>query len=148
MKPSSTSDNSFSPLINYFGNKIRLKFSGGCLKQQNKLTYTNETMLNIYIVYELGASISFNDDPTLKNALFGTVKQTKNADIDKYRYSGYGIGFDRKGSFSFPSGGFGQNVRILGVDMSSFVHVDYKKKDILIIGKGPTALNCGKNVFE
>ena len=74
MKPSSTSDNSFSPLINYFGNKIRLKFSGGCLKQQNKLTYTNETILNIYIVYELGASISFNDDPTLKNALFGTVK--------------------------------------------------------------------------
>ena len=138
MKPSSTSDNSFSPLIDYFGNKIRLKFTGGCLKQQNKLTYANETTLNIYIVYKLGASISFNDDPTLKNSLLGTVKQTKNADIDKYRYSGYGIGFDRKGSFSFPGGGFGQNVRILGVDMSSFFHVDNKKKDILIIGKGPT----------
>ena len=53
---------------------------------------------------------------------------TKNADIDKYGYSGYGIGFDRKSSFSFPNGGFGQNVIIFGVDLSSSVHVDYKKK--------------------
>ena len=54
------------------------------------------------------------------------------------RYSGYGIGFDRKSSFSFPGGGFGQNVIIVGVDMSSSSHVDNKKKDILILGKGPT----------
>ena len=57
-----TSDNSFSPLIDYLGNKIRLKFSGGCLKQQNKLTYTHGTIVNIYIVYERGASSSFNND--------------------------------------------------------------------------------------
>ena len=63
---------------------------------------------------------------------------TKNADIDKYGYPGYGIGFDRKSSFSFPSSGFGQNVIIFGVDMSSFAHVDNKKKDILVLGKGPT----------
>ena len=42
--------------------------------------------------------------------LFGTVTLTKNADIDKYTYSGYGIGFDKKSSFSFPGGGFGKNV--------------------------------------
>ena len=63
---------------------------------------------------------------------------TKNADIDKYGYSGYGIGFDRKSSFSFPGGGMGQNVIIFGVDTSSSVHVDNKKKDILVLGKGPT----------
>ena len=64
---------------------------------------------------------------------------TKNADIDKYGYSGYGIGFDRKSSFSFPGGGgFGQNVLIFGVDMSSSAHIDNKKKDILAFGKGPT----------
>ena len=40
-------------------------------------------------------------------------------------------------SFSFPGGGFGQNVRIFGVDMGSSAHVDNKKKDILILGKGP-----------
>ena len=47
----------------------------------------------------LGASSSFNDDPALKTSLFGAVRLTKNADIDKYHYSGYGIGFDS--SFSF-----------------------------------------------
>ena len=34
--------------------------------------------------------------------------------------------------------GFGQNVITLGVDTSSSVHVDKKKKDILILGEGPT----------
>ena len=63
---------------------------------------------------------------------------TKNADIDKYGYSGYGNGFDRKSAFSFPGGaGFGQNVIIFGVDMSSSAHID-NKKDILILGKGLT----------
>ena len=63
---------------------------------------------------------------------------TKNADIDKYGYSDYGIGFDRRSSFSFPGGGFGQNVLIFGVDMSPSAHIDNKKKDILVLGKGPT----------
>ena len=63
--------------------------------------------MNIYIVYELEASSSHISDPTLKNCLFDAVVLTKNADFDYYKYSGYGIGFDRKGSFSFPSGGFG-----------------------------------------
>ena len=63
---------------------------------------------------------------------------TKNADIDKYGHSGYGIGFDRKSSFSFPGGGMGQNVIIFGADTSSSAHVDNQKKDILFLGKGPT----------
>ena len=70
--------------------------------------------------------------------MFGAVRLTKNADIDKYGYSGYGIGFNRKSSFSFPGGRLGQNVIMFGVDMSSSVHVDNKKKDIVILGKGPT----------
>ena len=70
--------------------------------------------------------------------MFGTIRLTKNADIDKYQYSGYGIGFDKKSSFSFPGGGFGQSVINFGVDMSSSVHVDNKKKNILIFRKGPT----------
>ena len=72
------------------------------------------------------ASRSHSDDPTLKNCLFGAVTLTKDADIDKYGYSGYGIGFNRKSSFSFPSGEFGQNVIIFGVDMSSSVHLIIK----------------------
>ena len=76
----------------------------------------------------MGVSDSKNSDPTLNNCLFGAATLTKNADIDKYGYSGYGIGFDRRSSFSFPGGGFGQNVLIFGVDMSSSSHIDNKKK--------------------
>ena len=90
------------PLIDYVRNKIRLKFNGGCLKQQNNLTCTHSTIASIYIVYEIAASSSNNNDPKLRNSLVVAVRLTKNADIDKYQYSGYGIGFDREGSFSFP----------------------------------------------
>ena len=83
IKPPATSDNSLPPLIDYLDNKIRLKLNGGCLKQQNKPTYTHSTIVEIYIVNELGASGSFSDDPTLRISLFGTVKLTRNADIDK-----------------------------------------------------------------
>ena len=69
--------------------------------------------------------------------MFSAVKLTKNPDIDKYKYSGYGVGFDRKGKFSFGDG-FGRNVIIFGVEMSSSVHVDNNKKDILILGEGIT----------
>ena len=77
-------------------------------------------------------------DPTLKSCLFGAVTLSKNVDIDKYGYSGYGIGFDRRSSFPFPGGGFGQNELIFGVDMSSSAHIDNKKNDILVLGKRPT----------
>ena len=85
-------------------------------------------MVSIYIVYELSASNSHSNDSTLKNCLFGAVTLTKNADIDKHGYSGWGNGFDRRSSFSFPGGGFSQNVLMFGVDMSSFAHIDNKKK--------------------
>ena len=63
-----------------------------------------------------------------ESVLIGAVRLTKNTDIDKYGYSGCGIGFDRKLFFSFPGGGFRQNVIIFGVDMSSSSHIDNKKK--------------------
>ena len=129
IKPPTTSDNSLTPLINYHGHRIRLEFNGSCLKQP-RVTYTNEKAVCIYIVYELVGYSSHTDDPTLKYCLFGAVTLTKNADIDKYGYSGYGIGFDRKSSFSFPGGGFGQDVVIFGVDMSPSAHVNNKKRHV------------------
>ena len=75
----------------------------------------------------MGTSSFHDDDPTLKNGLFGAVTLTKNTDINKYGYSGYGIVFDRKSSFS-PGSGFGQNIIIFGVDMNSSAHTDNKKK--------------------
>ena len=92
--------------------------------------FTHKKIVNIYIVYELAASSSHTSDPT--------VTLTKNADTEKYKYSGYGIGFDRRSSFSFPNGGFGKNELIFGADTSSSIHIDNKKKDILVLGRGPT----------
>ena len=138
IKPPSAPNNFRTPSLNYLGTKIRVKFSGSCLKQ-DKVTYTHGKIVNIYIVYEINKKDNkVISNPTLENCLFGTVNLTKNADIDKYRYSGYGIGFDRKKSFSFSSGGYGQNVIIFGVDMSCSVHIDNKNKDILILERGPT----------
>ena len=138
IKPPTTSDNSRTPGVSCYGTKTRVKFTGSCVKQP-KISYTHGTIVNIYIAYELGASGPNNSDPTLKKCWFGAVTLTKNPDIDKYGYSGYGIGFDRKSSFSLPGGRMGQNVIIFGADMSSFVHIDNKKKDILVLGKGPAA---------
>ena len=137
IKPTTTSDSSLTPVLNYKYTKTRVKFTGSCLKQ-SKISYTYWKVANIYIVYILGASSSHINYPTLKNCLFGANTLTKNADIDKYGYSGCGIEFDRRSSFSFPGTGFGQNLLIFGVDMSFSAHIDHKKKGILVLGKGPT----------
>ena len=124
--------------MNYLDTKIKVRFSGSCLKQ-DKITYTHRKIVNIYIVYEINIKDSMtSSDPTLENCLFGAVTLNKNVNINQYGYSGYGIGFDRRSSYSFPGGGFGQNVLIFGADMSSSIHIDNKKKDILVLGKGPT----------
>ena len=75
IKPPATSNNSLNPRLNH------------------------KKVVNIYIVYESGASSSHDSDPTMKIFLFGAVTLTKNADIEIYKYSGYGIGFDRRSSF-------------------------------------------------
>ena len=73
----------------------------------------------------------------LENGLFGAVELTKHVYVDQYKYSGYGIGFDRKGSYSIGDE-VRRNVIISGVDMSSSSHIDNKKKDT----------GCRKNEFD
>ena len=70
IKPFPTSDNSLTPLLGYYDYNIRVKINGSILRQP-KLTYTHRKVVNTYIVYELGASSSDDDDPTLKKCLFG-----------------------------------------------------------------------------
>ena len=98
IKPPTTSNNGFAPELNYYGTKTRVKFIRSFLKQ-SRISYAHGKVVSIYIVYELGASSSNVNDHALKNCLFGAVTLTKNADIGKYKYSGYGIGFDRRSSF-------------------------------------------------
>ena len=78
IKPPTTSDNSLTPALSYYGTKTRVKFTGSCLKQ-DKITFNHGKVVNIYIVYELD-KIYIKTSP---NCLFGAVSLTKNADIHK-----------------------------------------------------------------
>ena len=69
IKPPTTSDNSLTPAVSYYSNKTRVNFFA-------KISYTHGKVVNIYIVFEVGASRSPDDDPTLKTCLFGAVTLT------------------------------------------------------------------------
>ena len=134
IKPPSKSDDSLALLLSHIDTNTRVKFVGSCLKQ-DKVTFSHKNIVNMYIVYEITLwNYVDSGDPTLGNSLLGAVRLVKNVDIDKYKYSGYGIGFDMKGILDLV-----KNVIIFGVDMSSSVHVDnMEKKNIVILGEDPT----------
>ena len=101
-------------------------------------------VINIYVVYKLDPiSSTRNTDYTIQNALFGTMKITKNTDSSKNNYTGYGLCFDEGGEFvhTVRKGNFdcttnAKNVIIFGVDMSSSVHATNRANNIYVIGKG------------
>ena len=95
IKPSSTTNKIHNALLDFAGTKTRVKFKGSCLKQE-QILFDYGKIVNIYMVYEMNRKFEIDSYPALKNFLFGTVKLPKHPDIDKYKYSGYGIGFDRK----------------------------------------------------
>ena len=96
--------------------------------KQGKIIFSYGKVVNIYILYETNKSNNISDYPTLKNCLFGAVKLTKSAGIDKNKHCRYGIWFDRKGSYSIGNE-VGRNAIIFGVDISSSLHIDNKKRD-------------------
>ena len=61
---------------------------------------------------------------------------TKNADTDKYKYRGHGIGFDSIRTSTNPDGSAVKNVIIFGVDMTNSKHANNKTKDVLVLGRG------------
>ena len=93
IRPPATSDYKLNPKVSYYGTKARLEFRGSCLKQ-GKSIFNHGKIVNIYIVYEIDTLYN-KSHPTLVNCLFGAVSITKNANIDKNKDSGHGIGFDR-----------------------------------------------------
>ena len=120
-----------APKLAYISEKMFVKFDGSCLVKQDEFTFNKKTV-NIYIVYDLNSNLN-NFDPTLENCLFGGIKITKNSDMNKYKYSGYGIGFDSKGTFSHPTGSFSNNAIIFGAEMSSSTHSNKKANNILVL---------------
>ena len=138
--------------FSYYGTETRVEFNGSCLNQ-DKVTFGHKKIVNTYNLYKISKNINISDYPALEYCLFGAVTLPKNADMDKYKYSGYGIGFDRHGRFSSPGIGLGKNVITFGVDMSSSTKIDNRKKYILVLGKGPTqglehTLSAEKNVLN
>ena len=124
--------NTQPPIPAYDNVRIKAEFKGD-FEKQDKITYNHGPIVNIYVVYRL-ASTTKDSSVTLQNCLFGAVKLTKNADIGKYKYSEYGIGFDSRACFSHASGGYGRNVIILGADLSSSSHANNKTRNILVLG--------------
>ena len=124
-----------NPLVDYIGTKIRVKCNGDCLKQKN-ITCNQVKIVNIYIICEIERSLNITSYPTLENCFFSAFKLTKHVDVVLFKYTGYGIGFDRKGSYSIGDE-FGRNVISFGVDISSSPHIDNQKKDVVILGKDP-----------
>ena len=59
----------------------------------------------------------------------------KNADSNKYSYSGCGIRFDSHSRVLLPYD-WGKNAIIFEAHMNLSVHANNKNKDILILGKG------------
>ena len=94
------SDSNFAETFVDHHSLPNIKFNGYCLIKNISIP---KKITNLYISYRLGRQLrSSNTDFTLSNyCLFGYVKLTKNADLDKYTYTGYGIGFDSLSEFSF-----------------------------------------------
>ena len=94
-------------------------------------------IVNVYIAYDLD---DWPRNPTnnfkFKNCLFGATNVVKNSDKEKYLYSGYGITFDSRDSWSFDND-FARNVIIFGIDNSSSSHSDNRKNNFLKLGEGP-----------
>ena len=60
------SNYSITPKLHYYDNKIRVQFSGSCLKQ-DKITYNHGKLVSICIVYEISRSFNASSYPTLEN---------------------------------------------------------------------------------
>ena len=106
-----------------------MNLNGHCLINNN--SSIPKKVINLYIYYILNPRLgNFKTDFTFKSRLFGSVRLTKNADPDKYKYSSYGIELHFRSELSFTDGTIGKYVIIFEADMSSSVHIDNENKYI------------------
>ena len=74
-----------------------------------------KNVINLYIFYILNQQLrNWNTDFTINKCWFESLEPTKNADLDEYKFSSCGIGFDSRLEFLFTDGSLGKNVIILG----------------------------------
>ena len=80
-------------------------------------------------------SQDLNVNFTLKDCSFGAVQLSTNPDWNKYFYSGYDIEFNFCSPFPVTNFDWSKNVVIFRIDSSLSIHIDNKKKYILVLGK-------------
>ena len=115
---------------------LDMNFNGHCLIKNN--ISISKKVINLHTPYTLAPQFrTLNTAFTLGNCLFGFVKLTENADLDKHKYSDYSTEFNSRSEFLFINGSYGKNVIFLA-DISLVMLADSKGEDILIFGKGPT----------
>ena len=72
--------------------RINVKLTGNYFVQTKVIISNSDKVVNSYVVYMLDPIASTrNTDFTIQNALVGAVNVTKNADISKSKYEGYGF---------------------------------------------------------
>ena len=59
IKPLSASNKMLNPSLDYVGTKTRVKYNGDCLKQE-KVTFNQVKIVNIYIIYEIERSVNIS----------------------------------------------------------------------------------------
>ena len=93
------SDSNFAPTFADYHVLPDITFNGHCLINN---IYIPKKVINIYISYTLNQWLrNLNTDFTLNNWLFRSVKLTKNADPDKYKYSSWTIRFNSRQNFIY-----------------------------------------------
>ena len=105
------SDSNFAPTFVDHHLLPDINFNGHCLI---KNIFIPKKVINIHTFYTLGPQLrNLNTDFKLNNCLLGSLKLTENTYLDKYIYTGYGIGFDSRGEYSLIFGSIGKNVIFL-----------------------------------
>ena len=115
--------------------RMNVKLTGNYFVQTKVIIPNFDKTVNIYVVYMLDPIASTrNTDFTIQNALVGAVNVTKNADISKNKYKGYGLCFDEGGTFSKDNINNGRKVLIFGVHESSLTHTNNENNNIYVMG--------------
>ena len=91
------SDGNFAPTFVDHDLLPDINFNGNSLINNISIP---EKVINLYISYILSSWLrNLETNFTLGNCLFGSVTRTKNADLNKYTYTDYGVGFNSRLEF-------------------------------------------------
>ena len=66
------SNSSITLELSYYGNKMRVKFNGNCLKQ-DQITYNHGKIVNIYTAYEKNTNYNITCYSKLQNYCLGQL---------------------------------------------------------------------------